>query len=186
MQKKYSDTNELQELTENWMDYMRTATIDVEVPKPDRFGGCIVQKKPMPCTVDSYLQWVGISSTLFGKWMHGGIGQEEYQRIAQEVHDFCNDQTLKNTMLGFCTDKIGIFYLVNNSRYKDVSEVITENTTKVLPAWMSGGKIEISDKEGPKALPHESIPFTDIPHTRTHESMPMTQAPINQDEYDFL
>lgn len=186
MQKAYPNPEDLRWVMEQWKEDIVTRTVQVEVPKPDKFGGCIVQTKPEPVIIESFCQYAKISHSIFLRWLNGNEANDEYRRLAHDLKDFCVGHTIRNGFLGYATDKMSMFYLVNNSRYKDVSEVITENTTKVLPAWMQGASIEISSKEKPKGLPHESINFIDITNSGQAVSINDTKAIQTPDDYDFL
>ena len=186
MRKSYPDTNELAEVMEEWKAKIVTMTVQVEVPKPDKFGGCIVQTKPEPVIIESFCEYAGVSHDTFWEWLQQDKRTSQYAVLAHDLKAFCITNIMRNGFLGYATDKMSMFYLVNNSRYKDVSEVITENTTKVLPAWMQGGAIEISDKEKPKALPHESLNFIDVTNSGQAPLMHDMKAPAQPENYDFL
>jgi hypothetical protein len=146
---------------EEWKEIALTETIEVEVPKANpKTGEPLRMRKPKPPLIESFCRYVKISDDVFNRYSKA-VGFEDYHEVAREVKEFCTTKLLEYMMLGYVSEKAAIFYMVNNSRYADVSQVIQTDGGTVKPAWLTGTRVEINEQN--KGLPHESIDFEDQP-----------------------
>lgn len=149
---------EFKQAAEQWMQLCETKTIQVEIPKTNmKTGEAIRMTKPIPPLIESFCLSNKISNSRFLRYQRES-GFEAYQSTARKIIDFCTTKILEYTALGIISDRVGIFYMVNNSRYADVSKVEHEVTDKELPGWLKSNKAI----EEQKKLPGESIDFEDV------------------------
>lgn len=132
---------------EEWKYITLNHMIRIETGKTDnKSSEMIVVNKPEPPVIESFLTFVGISTAAFGRYLHDP-GFEAFREVARDIREFCNTQFLRYTALGLVSERFGIFYLVNNSRYQDKAEVVQTVQQANKPAWLAkdAGKLPDDD-----------------------------------------
>lgn len=159
IRKKMFTPEQFLDRIDEWIEYVENKTIKVDVPKANpKTGEALVMNRPEPPLIESFCIYAKIDEKTFWNYSKGQ-GYEAYFHHARKLRDWCNAMILKYMMLGYITDNAGKFYLVNNSRYADKSEVVQVDSTSIKPSWLSGPQQPPQEQ---KSLPHEAIPFEDV------------------------
>lgn len=157
--KKFGSPEEFQQVVDTWIKKVKDEVITVQIPKTDRDGNIIIMERRRPPLIDTFCRDHGITHQTFWNYCNTA-GYEAYFEIARTLIDYCNATILEYAMLGIVPENSAKFYLVNNSRYKDVSEVVHQDNSKTLPAWITGKKIEVAPKD--KQVGGETIDYEEV------------------------
>lgn len=158
-QKLYKEPKELHEAIEKWKHSVLNELIPVQIPKTDMDGNVITMQMPKPATIDGFCRENNITHRTFTNYCSAS-GYEAYFPVARALMDFCTSVILERGMMNIYPAAMVKFYLINNSRYKDVSEVVHTDNEKKLPSWATGSQVEVKEKT--KGIGGESIEFEEV------------------------
>lgn len=115
-----------------YLERSRTRKIITQVERGTIRGNALEVEKLFPPTIDNFCREAGISYSYFNDLSK----RDEYKPYAELLKDGINSQILDLGMIGTIKENIAKFYLVNNSRFQDVSVVQQVNERGKLPEWM--------------------------------------------------
>jgi len=151
---------ELEMLFNEWQEWVLSQTIEVELHVATRDGTPLKVTKPKPILLESFCIYAGISIQRMHEY-EKGKGFEGYKEIIARLREFVTYHQLDREQLGILNTNSAKFYLVNNSRYKDVKEVHHTIDVKEPPAWLKTGAVKSNDDDQ-KGISGESIDFEEI------------------------
>lgn len=140
----------------DWIEHIETHNTVIEVAKTNMTTGqALKMTKPLPPLIDSFIYYARISQATFNRYSNAKkkiktISQDDaelFEAACEDVKEYCNQAILQQMAIGIIPPNVGKFYLVNNSRYADVSKVEHEIREANRPSWLTALKAVSDDEE---------------------------------------
>lgn len=113
-----------------------TTTFKRDTGKVDRENKQIYIEQYNACTIETFIRIAGTHKRAFYDAEKGKFG-EEAKNAARSIRELVTTTILERTQTELIGARIGIFYLVNTSDYKDLSEVSQTLEVGVKPDWLN-------------------------------------------------
>lgn len=121
-----------------WIHICENERVQIEVAKTNmQTGEALKMNKPIPPIIESFCRFAGISDETFRQYQKQSSQHDSlYSAVAKHIVAFCTEMINAYMLLEVIPTNAAKFYLINNSRYQDVSRIDLEVKASEQPSWL--------------------------------------------------